>query len=216
MIDAKDTSMEEKPEGPPDFKTLADIIGWKRPAIGSLKGNVTVVMIGGAIKEIKASVVNPIEFDLDGIPVPGVELVVTPSLLGPNVEKRYRIPFYLIRAYFRSFLIVEADGFKLAVDEIRGRRRVKIYVARPTLLGWLLLLDEAKRVAVIEGKATELALAFKTFEHAAEVARRAVRVTVPGLLRSELQTALLPAPVGEEPDVQEFLETKLKTRKRRG
>ncbi len=200
------------------LRTLADIVLSRRPAIESIRGSIEVIFTEGVVKEIKVDVLNPLEFQLGQIYVGGIELVSTPSLLGPQVEKRYRIPYQVIRNYSRRHLVLESTGFQLVGEEIRGRRKVKIYIAKPSLLGSLLLTEEAKKIVVAESRTAELDLAFMTLEHAERLAKKSVRLTTPALIKSELQTPLLPPQIGEA-DIQEHLreeaERKLGLRRRR-
>ena len=198
-------SKEEPPLLTKEKLTATKLLRNIKPALSGLAGPKILVFTGsGVLKTMKVDSALPVEIYLDPLRVAGITLTSKRSFFR-NYDVHVQIPIALIRAYSHEVIIIESDGLQPADHS----PDYVVYVAVPSLFGWALILEEQRELLMARRGAGELAVANEVIKAMDELISRAVKLSIPGKVTSELRA--IPSPIQiREQDYQELIREKLK------
>ena len=163
----------------------------------------------GAAYEVDVDHIRPVSFDgrflgIRGLKVTGVEIIPRPRLFQSYSEYIY-IPAATIRMPIGYFLNIEAVGLK--TTEVT--EHYVVFVAEPSLLGWLFILFEQSDLLALARKGKEIAVAREVIEEMDDLLRKAVRLSIAGKTITELRAVPSPPRIVEG-DYQDYIKEQLR------
>ena len=175
----------------------------KKPIYWLSGSEVAFVFTNGFVLKRQIESVTPIAikgryYNLEGIELDGVDFVLRRRMF-ENYSKHIRIPTSIIRSV-GDVTVIEGTGLM----EAEITPSYAIYIARPSPLGWLMLLSDVKELRERLKESADLSTLFTILGYQADLVRRALNVSIAGGIAEELR-----APVGlvrpTERDLQEFI-----------
>lgn len=197
--------MHQSDEIPIEEEKATRVLRPIRPALAGLRGRKLLIFAGtGQIIEMNVKTAMPREIYLDPLWVSGIALTSTRSFFRAY-DVHVLIPIAIIRAYSPQAVIIESDGLRPTehTDEY------VVYVATPSPFGWAMVLEEQRELLVSKKAAGELSVAAEVIKAMDELISRAVKLSIPGKVTSELRA--IPSPIQiRESDYQELIKEKLR------
>ncbi|RLG44614.1 MAG: hypothetical protein DRN81_04110 [Thermoproteota archaeon] len=175
----------------------------KKPVYYIAGQEVAFVFVNGFVLKRNIEGVTPITipgkyYGMDGIQLDGVDFTLSRGWF-ESYSKHIRIPTAIIRCV-GDVTVVEASGLM----EAEITPSYAIWVARPSPLGWIMLLSDVEELKERLQQTADLSTLFTILRSQAELTRRALNVSIAGSVADELRAPIsLIRPT--ERDLQEFV-----------